>query len=182
MTELKKKRSRFKQLIEAYCGPKPYNFDLFVTNLKEDENALSIILELMGYVTDPAYFTTKEQLVFKNRLIEYFLPRLHPMHKEWDKNYHYENYMLELNEHSCRKNRDEKNRLLAKECFLIIYGLSMAGIIKFTSKRHILKCICKLLNKNFNLQIIQNEYNFIDKFAVINAYQSVIKKIREHSQ
>ena len=121
-------------------------------------------------------------MIFKNKFKNYFLPRLHTMHKEWDKNYHYENFMLELNEHSCRKNRDEKNRLLARECFLIIYGLSMAGIIKFTSKRHILKCICKLLNKNFNLQIIQNDYNFIDKLSVINAYESVIKKIKEHSQ
>ena len=69
MTELKKKRSRFKQLIETYCGPKPYNFDLFVTNLEKDKYALSDILGLMGYVNDPAYFTTKEQLDFKNRLI-----------------------------------------------------------------------------------------------------------------
>ena len=59
MTELKKKRSRFKQLIETYCGPKPYNFDLFVTNLKKDENALSIILELIGYVNDPDYFKSR---------------------------------------------------------------------------------------------------------------------------
>ena len=182
MTELKKKRSRFKQLIETYCGPKPYNFDLFVTNLKEDENALSIILELMGYVNDPAYFTTKEQLVFKNRLIEYFLPRLHPMHKEWDKNYHYENYRLELVEHAGGKNPGEKNKLLARECFLVIYGLTMAGILKFTSKRNILRCISKLLNKNYRLQSIQNEYNFIDKYSVLNAYESVIKKIKEYTQ
>ena len=182
MNELKKKRSRFKELIDTYCGANPYNLDLFLANVKKDEYALSVILEIMGYINDPAYFNNKEQMVFKNKFKSYFLPRLHTMHKEWDKNYHYENYRLELNEHSCRKNRDEKNRLLAKECFLIIYGLSMARIIKFTSKRHILKCICKLLNKNFNLQIIQNEYNFIDKFAVINAYQSVTKKIREHSQ
>ena len=182
MNELKKKRSRFKELIETYCGANPYNFDLFLANVRKDEYALSIILEIMGYINDPAYFNNKEQMVFKNKFKSYFLPRLHTMHKEWDKNYHYENYMLELNEHSCRKNRDEKNRLLARECFLIIYGLSMARIIKFTSKRHILKCICKLLNKNFNLQIIQNEYIFIDKHTVINAYQSVIKKIREHSQ
>ena len=182
MNELKKKRSRFKELIETYCGANPYNFDLFLANVRKDEYALSIILEIMGYINDPAYFNNKEQMVFKNKFKSYFLPRLHTMHKEWDKNYHYENYMLELNEHSCRKNRDEKNRLLARECFLIIYGLSMARIIKFTTKRHILKCICKLLNKNFNLQIIQNEYNFIDKNSVINAYQSVIKKIKEHSQ
>ena len=181
MNELKKKRSRFKELIETYCGANPYNFELFLANVRKDEYALSIILEIMGYINDPAYFNNKEQMVFKNKFKSYFLPRLHTMHKEWDKNYHYENFMLELNEHSCRKNRDEKNRLLAKECFLIIYGLSMAGIIKFTSKRHILKCICKLLNKNFNLQIIQNEYIFIDKHTVINAYQSVIKKIREYS-
>ena len=70
MTELKKKRSRLKQIIETYCGPKPYNFDLFVANLEKDKYALSDILELMGYVNDPAYFTTKEQLLFKNRLIE----------------------------------------------------------------------------------------------------------------
>ena len=182
MTELKKKRSRFKQLIETYCGPKPYNFDLFVTNLEKDKYALSDILELMGYVNDPAYFTTKEQLVFKNRLIDYFLPRLYPMHKEWDKNYHYENYRLELNEHSCGKNISIKNKLITKECFLIIYGLSMAGIIKFTSKRHFLKCIGKLRKINYRLQSIQNEYNFIDKHSVINAYESVIKKIKEHSQ
>ena len=182
MNELKKKRSRFKELIETYCGANPYNFDLFLANVRKDEYALSIILEIMGYINDPAYFNNKEQMVFKNKFKSYFLPSLHTMHKEWDKNYHYENYRLELNEHSCRKNRDEKNRLLARECFLIIYGLSMAGIIKFTSKRHILKCICKLLNKNFNLQIIQNEYIFIDKHTVINAYQSVIKKIREYSQ
>ena len=181
MNELKKKRSRFKELIETYCGANPYNFDLFLANVRKDEYALSIILEIMGYINDPAYFNNKEQMVFKNKFKSYFLPRLHTMHKEWDKNYHYENFMLELNEHSCRKNRDEKNRLLARECFLIIYGLSMARIIKFTSKRHILKCICKLLNKNFNLQIIQNEYIFIDKHTVINAYQSVIKKIREYS-
>ncbi len=181
MNELKKKKSRFKELIETYCGANPYNFDLFLANVRKDEYALSIILEIMGYINDPAYFNNKEQMVFKNKFKNYFLPRLHTMHKEWDKNYHYENFMLELNEHSCRKNRDEKNRLLARECFLIIYGLSMARIIKFTSKRHILKCICKLLNKNFNLQIIQNEYIFIDKHTVINAYQSVIKKIREYS-
>ena len=182
MNELKKKRSRFKELIETYCGANPYNFDLFLANVRKDEYALSIILEIMGYINDHAYFNNKEQMVFKNKFKSYFLPRLHTMHKEWDKNYHYENYRLELNEHSCGKNISVKNKLITKECFLIIYGLSMAGIIKFTSKRHILKCICKLLNKNFNLQIIQNEYNFIDKFAVINAYQSVIKKIREHSQ
>ena len=29
---------------------------------------------------------------------------------------------------------------------------------------------------------IQNEYNFIDKYSVLNAYESVIKKIKEHSQ
>jgi len=182
MTELKKKRSRFKQLIETYCGENPYNFDLFVSNLKKDKYALSIILELMGYVNDSAYFTTKEQLVFKNRLIDYFLPRLHPMHKEWDKNYHYENYRLELVEHSGGKNPGEKNKLLTNECFLIIYGLTMAGILKFTSKRHVLKCISKLLNKNYRLQSIQNEYNFIDKFSVLNAYESVIKKIKEYTQ
>ena len=182
MTELKKKRSRFKQLIETYCGPKPYNFDLFVTNLEKDKYALSDILELMGYVNDPAYFTTKEQLVFKNRLIEYFLPRLHPMHKEWDKNYHYENYRLELVEHTVGKNPGEKNKSLARECFLVIYGLTMAGILKFTSKRNILRCISKLLNKNYRLQSIQNEYNFIDKYSVLNAYESVIKKIKEYTQ
>ena len=188
MNELKKKRSRFKELIETYCGANPYNFDLFLANVRKDEYALSVILEIMGYINDHAYFNNKEQMVFKNKFKSYFLPRLHTMHKEWDKNYHYENYMLELNEQKKKKNRDEKNRLLAKdklitkECFLIIYGLSMAGIIKFTSKRHILKCICKLLNKNFNLQIIQNEYNFIDKLSVINAYESVIKKIKEYSQ
>ena len=38
MTELKKNRSRFKHLIESYCGENPYNFDLFVTNLKKDES------------------------------------------------------------------------------------------------------------------------------------------------
>ena len=182
MNELKKKRSRFKELIETYCGANPYNFDLFLANVRKDEYALSIILEIMGYINDPAYFNNKEQMVFKNKFKSYFLPRLHTMHKEWDKNYHYENYRLELNEHSCGKNISVKNKLITKECFLIIYGLSMARIIKFTSKRHILKCICKLLNKNFNLQIIQNEYIFIDKHTVINAYQSVIKKIREHSQ
>ena len=182
MNELKKKRSRFKELIETYCGANPYNFELFLANVRKDEYALSVILEIMGYINDPAYFNNKEQMVFKNKFKSYFLPRLHTMHKEWDKNYHYENYMLELNEHSCGKNISVKNKLITKECFLIIYGLSMAGIIKFTSKRHILKCICKLLNKNFNLQIIQNEYIFIDKHTVINAYQSVIKKIREHSQ
>ena len=182
MNELKKKRSRFKELIETYCGANPYNFELFLANVRKDEYALSIILEIMGYINDPAYFNNKEQMVFKNKFKSYFLPRLHTMHKEWDKNYHYENFMLELNEHSCGKNISVKNKLITKECFLIIYGLSMAGIIKFTSKRHILKCICKLLNKNFNLQIIQNEYIFIDKHTVINAYQSVIKKIREHNQ
>ena len=182
MNELKKKRSRFKELIETYCGANLYNFDLFLANVRKDEYALSIILEIMGYINDPAYFNNKEQMVFKNKFKSYFLPRLHTMHKEWDKNYHYENYRLELNEHSCGKNISVKNKLITKECFLIIYGLSMAGIIKFTSKRHILKCICKLLNKNFNLQIIQNEYNFIDKLSVLNAYESVIKKIKEHSQ
>ncbi len=181
MNELKKKRSRFKELIETYCGANPYNFELFLANVRKDEYALSVILEIMGYINDPAYFNNKEQMVFKNKFKSYYLPRLHTMHKEWDKNYHYENYRLELNEHSCRKNRDEKNRLLAREFFLVIVGLSMARIIKFSSKRHILKCICKLLNKNFNLQIIQNEYIFIDKHTVINAYQSVIKKIREYS-
>ena len=153
-----------------------------LANVRKDEYALSVILEIMGYINDPAYFNNKEQMVFKNKFKSYFLPRLHTMHKEWDKNYHYENYRLELNEHSCRKNRDEKNRLLAKECFLIIYGLSMAGIIKFTSKRHFLKCIGKLLKINYRLQSIQNEYNLTDKFAVINAYESVIKRIREHGQ
>jgi len=182
MIELKKKRSRFKQLIGTYCGENPYNFDLFVTNLKKDKYALSVILELMGYVNDSAYFTTKEQLVFKNRLIDYFLPRLYPMHKEWDKNYHYENYRLELVEHSGGKNPGEKNKLLTNECFLIIYGLTMAGILKFTSKRYVLKCISKLLNKNYRLQSIQNEYNFIDKFSVLNAYESVIKKIKKYTQ
>ena len=182
MNELKKKRSRFKELIETYCGANPYNFELFLANVRKDEYALSVILEIMGYINDPAYFNNKEQMVFKNKFKSYFLPRLHTMHKEWDKNYHYENFMLELNEHSCRKNRDEKNRLLAREFFLVIVGLSMARIIKFSSKRHILKCICKLLNKNFNLQIIQNEYIFIDKHTVINTYQSVIKKSREHNQ
>jgi len=182
MNELKKKRSRFKELIETYCGANPYNFELFLANVRKDEYALSVILEIMGYINDPAYFNNKEQMVFKNKFKSYFLPRLHTMHKEWDKNYHYENFMLELNEHSCRKNRDEKNRLLARECFLIIYGLSMARIIKFSSKRHFLKCICKLLKINYRLQSIQNEYNLTDKFAVINAYESVIKKIKEHGQ
>ena len=157
MNELKKKRSRFKELIETYCGAKPYNFDQFLTNVRKDENALSIILEIMGYVNDPAYFNNKEQMVFKNKFKNYFLPRLHTMHMEWDKNYHYENFRLELNEQTCGKDCVEKNKLLIRECFLVIVGLSMARIIKFTSKRHILRCICKLLNKNFNLQIIQND-------------------------
>ena len=182
MNELKKKRSRFKELIETYCGANPYNFDLFLANVRKDEYALSVILEIMGYINDPAYFNNKEQMVFKNKFKSYFLPRLHTMHKEWDKNYHYENFRLELNEHSCGKNISVKNKLITKECFLIIYGLSMARIIKFSSKRHFLKCICKLLKINYRLQSIQNEYNLTDKFAVINAYESVIKKIKEHSQ
>ena len=44
MNELKKKRSRFKELIETYCGANPYNFDLFLANVRKDEYALSIIL------------------------------------------------------------------------------------------------------------------------------------------
>ena len=182
MNELKKKRSRFKELIETYCGANPYNFDLFLANVRKDEYALSVILEIMGYINDPAYFNNKEQMVFFFFFKSYFLPRLHTMHKEWDKNYHYENFMLELNEHSCGKNISVKNKLITKECFLIIYGLSMARVIKFSSKRHFLKCICKLLKINYRLQSIQNEYNLTDKFAVINAYESVIKKIKEHSQ
>ena len=181
MNELKKKRSRFKELIETYCGANPYNFELFLANVKKDEYALSVILEIMGYINDPAYFNNKEQMVFKNKFKSYFLPRLHTMHKEWDKNYHYENYRLELVEHTVGKNPGEKNKLLARECFLVIYGLTMAGILKFTSKRNILRCISKLLNKNYRLQSIQNEYNFIDKYSVLNAYESVIKKIKEHT-
>ena len=75
MNELKKKRSRFKELIDTYCGANPYNFDLFLANVKKDEYALSVILEIMGYINDPAYFNNKEQMVFKNKFKNYFLPR-----------------------------------------------------------------------------------------------------------
>ena len=74
MNELKKKRSRFKELIETYCGANPYNFDLFLANVRKDEYALSVILEIMGYINDPAYFNNKEQMVFKNKFKSYYLP------------------------------------------------------------------------------------------------------------
>ena len=54
------------------------------------------------------------------------------MHKEWDKNYHYENFMLELNEHPVAKY--DRKKVAGHKVFLIIYGLSMAGIIKFCFK------------------------------------------------
>ncbi|MCD8471127.1 MAG: hypothetical protein LRY33_00220 [Parabacteroides chartae] len=65
MNELKKKRSRFKELIDTYCGANPYNFDLFLANVKKDEYALSVILEIMGYINDPAYFNNKEHISLK---------------------------------------------------------------------------------------------------------------------
>ncbi len=71
MNELKKKRSRFKQLIETYCGHNSYNSDLIVINLEKDKYAPSVI-----------------------------------------------------------------------------HILTIAGILKFTSKKYVLTCICNLLKKN----------------------------------
>lgn len=66
MNELKKKRSRFKELIETYCGANPYNFDLFLANVRKDEYALSIMRSI--YVI-PHFDTPPDRWICSQRLL-----------------------------------------------------------------------------------------------------------------
>ena len=66
MNELKKKRSRFTELIETYCGANPYNFDLFLANVMKDEYVLSIMRSI--YVI-PHFDTQPDRWICSERLL-----------------------------------------------------------------------------------------------------------------
>ena len=113
MNELKKKRSRFKELIETYC-PTLTTSTFFSQCKEKDEYALSIILEIIGYINDPTYFNNKEQMVLRTNS-KLFPPRLHTMQRNGTRITITRILCFELNEHLELPEKSWwKNRLLAE--------------------------------------------------------------------